>query len=41
MTQRAFRIYRYDPEGEAAPAMQEIAVELDGSEISTQSSPCP
>jgi hypothetical protein len=31
-SQRSFRVYRYDPESGAAPAMQEIQVELDGSE---------
>ncbi|HEX4234730.1 MAG TPA: succinate dehydrogenase iron-sulfur subunit, partial [Caldimonas sp.] len=29
---RTFRIYRYDPETGAAPAMQTMTVELDGSE---------
>ena len=32
MTQRSFKIYRYDPETGAAPSMQSYEVELDGSE---------
>ena len=32
MTKRSFKIYRYDPETGAAPSMQSIEVELDGSE---------
>jgi len=31
-TLRTFRIYRYDPENGAAPTMQTLQVELDGSE---------
>ena len=31
-TLRTFRIYRYDPDNGAAPALQTITVELDGSE---------
>jgi hypothetical protein len=29
---RSFRIYRYDPENGAAPSMQTIEVELEGSD---------
>jgi succinate dehydrogenase / fumarate reductase iron-sulfur subunit len=32
MSIRTFKIYRYDPEGDAKPAMQTLQVELDGSE---------
>nr|MDQ2734595.1 succinate dehydrogenase iron-sulfur subunit [Pseudomonadota bacterium] len=32
MTLRTFKIYRYDPETGAAPSMQTIDIELDGSE---------
>ena len=31
-TLRTFRIYRYDPENGAAPTLQTMQVELDGSE---------
>ena len=31
-TTRTFRIYRYDPDNGAAPTMQTMTVELDGSE---------
>ena len=31
-TLRTFKIYRYDPESGAAPTMQTLQVELDGSE---------
>src|SRR5499427_8502153 len=31
-TTRTFRVYRYDPDNGAAPAMQTMTVELDGSE---------
>ena len=32
MTKRTFSIYRYDPDKDAKPYMQDIEVELDGSE---------
>ena len=32
MTKRTFKIYRYDPESGAAPALKTYEVELDGSE---------
>ena len=32
MTQRTFQMYRYDPDKDAKPYMQTIAVELDGGE---------
>ena len=32
MTLRSFKIYRYDPDTGAAPALQSYEVELDGSE---------
>ena len=32
MTKRTFSIYRYDPDKDAKPYMQNIDVELDGSE---------
>jgi succinate dehydrogenase / fumarate reductase iron-sulfur subunit len=32
MTKRIFSIYRYDPDKDAKPYMQDIEVELDGSE---------
>jgi succinate dehydrogenase / fumarate reductase iron-sulfur subunit len=32
MTLRTFSIYRYDPDKDAKPYMQDIEVELDGSE---------
>ena len=32
MTKRIFSIYRYDPDKDVKPYMQDIEVELDGSE---------
>ena len=32
MQKRTFQIYRYDPDKDAKPYMQTIAVDLDGSE---------
>ena len=32
MTQRVFQVYRYNPDADAKPAMQQLMVELDGSE---------
>ncbi len=32
MTQRVFQVYRYNPDADAKPAMQQLVVELDGSE---------